>query len=357
MLGGAETVVLELSKELNSLGHENIIGILNNTKKPNSELADLAEQYDLQVRIFSCRGKMDFHTVKKIKQFIKENEIQIVHAHGYKARFYALLSGGNKPCITTCHLWDNYSLLQGFYIRLDKFWLNKFDRVVAVSDAIQNEILRAGVSANRVSVVENGIDTSRFNGHSRRETIREKVGLPAPKIVIGTVGRLVPQKGFDIFIQAAKKILQQTSNVIFVIVGDGPLMAVLKEQTAQLGLEKKVVFLGQRNDIPELLSALDIFVMSSLDEGTPMVLLEAMASQKPVVATKVGAIPVVVEDGKSGLLCEPDVLGLHEKITELLSDTKKAGRLARSARQRIVKAYSSRAMTEKYVQLYGQILN
>jgi len=357
-VGGAETMILELSKGLDFLRVDNHIGVLSYTKNPQIELPKAAQQNNLSVQVFNCRGRIDVRTMRDIKRFIRQHDIQIIQTHGYKANFYALLCSDAKKTIriATCHPWTEtgVSLKARFYTKLDKAWLNRFDKIVAISDAVKEEISQIGISNSKVTVIDNGIDVHRFNGPFTKESARKKFGLPANKFVVGTIGRMIEEKGHDIFLKAARSLVQRNSNLLFVIVGDGPLMNQLAKQRSQLGIEKHVLLLGRRTEIPELLKTFDLFVLSSLSEGLPMVILEAMAAQKPIIATRVGAIPRVIQDGDSGLLIEPNAADLQKAILELLGDRAKADRLAQLARERIIKHFSSKSMAEKYLQLYDQ---
>ncbi|MFQ5706811.1 MAG: glycosyltransferase [bacterium] len=355
---GAETVILELSKELDALGYDNTVGVLNNTRVPHTELARAAEANHLRAQVFHCRGQFDLSTVRRIRQYLQQEGVQILHTHGYKANFYAWLSGraSNTVRIATCHPWTetDYSRKARLYTRLDKFCLKHFDRIVAVSSTVEKETLESGVAPAKISVIDNGIDTSRFNGKHGKDAIRRKLRLPVNKVIIGTIGRLVPEKGHDLLLRAARGLVANDPNLLFVIVGDGPLGRNLERQRAALGLENQVLLLGQREDVPELLSAFDVFVLSSVSEGLPMVLLEAMAAHKAVIATRVGSIPEVLQEGKTGLLVEPDANDLQHKLAELLQDKSRIAELGKLARERILKDYSSRAMAEKYVRVYGE---
>jgi glycosyltransferase involved in cell wall biosynthesis len=194
------------------------------------------------------------------------------------------------------------------YARLDKSLLNRFDKVVAVSDTVKQEILNRNISSTRVLTIPNGIDVDRFNSRKRPDTLKREFGIDHNCRIIGTVGRLSEEKGHSHLLHAAEKVLRTCPDVVFLIVGDGPLREDLQDKALQLaqgGSVNPFLFTGVRNDMEEIYSLMDIFVLPSLTEGLPMVLLEAMAAQKPVVATKVGAVPGVIDDGHSGLLISP----------------------------------------------------
>jgi glycosyltransferase involved in cell wall biosynthesis len=318
---GADNMLIELSKELRHTGYTPIIGAFKNIHNPHVEVAEEAKQYNFSVTLFPCNGRLDFKTILS------------------KMKFYA---------------------------RLDKFFLNRFDRVIAVSDSVKQEILNHNISAGKVLTICNGIDTNRFNNPKKIENVRREFGIDKSYKIIGTVGRLSEEKGHIHLLNAATKVFQEYPKVVFLVVGDGPLRNDLEEKASALrqtqhveknGPESPFIFAGVRSDMPAIYSLMDIFVLPSLTEGLPMVLLEAMASQKPIVATNVGAIPKVIEHGHSGLLVQPgDTKGLAKAITDLLANPQKAYGLAKNARRKVKQQFSSERMAERYVEVYRDVL-
>jgi glycosyltransferase involved in cell wall biosynthesis len=294
-----------------------------------------------------------------LRTFLKKEQIDILHTHNYKSNFYGLLAsfGLDIHLATTCHTWFGDQLKMRFFFSLDKLLLNQFDRVFVVSEPIKEEVLQSHVRPKKVSVVWNGIDPDRFNNRSKESTnlenARTELGIQKNWKVIGTVGRLTDQKGHVYFLEAAKRIAKGHSNVCFLIVGDGPLKTSLMIQSKGL----PVIFAGVRNDMPTMYALMDVFVLPSLDEGLPMVLLEAMASKTPVIATPVGEIPTVIEDNHSGLLVPPgDVNALAEAMIDVLQNPPKAKAFANRALAVVRQNYSSRTMAKTYAELYKDVL-
>lgn len=151
--------------------------------------------------------------------------------------------------------------------------------------------------------------------------------------------------------------MEQYPKVVLLIVGDGPLRNELQERVEDLGIRDKVIFTGMRSDTPELYSLMEFFILSSITEGLPVALLEAMASKKPVIATEVGAVPKVIQDGHSGLLVEPkDVEGLSKAIIDLLENPDQAAYLALNGYEEVTNEFSSQKMAERYVEVYKEVL-
>jgi glycosyltransferase involved in cell wall biosynthesis len=303
-----------------------------------------------------------------IRNFLGQQKIKIIHTHGYKSNLYAIASSIRKdvPRISTCHNWLGEGMKMKSYAWLDKFFLNKFDRVIAVSDSVKKEILNYNISPEKVLIINNGIKIERFDEHKWKNNVRKEFGVEESSTVVGTVGRLSEEKGHINLLNAAEVVLRRYPKVVFLIVGDGPLREYLESRASQVAEKifvkdgcssKPFIFCGIRSDMPAIYSMMDIFALPSLDEGLPMSLLEAMASKKPVVATKVGAIPKVIEDGHSGVLIQPgDVNGLVNSIIDLLVNPKLAHELGRHARDKVEKEFSSKKMTEKYIDVYHDVL-
>ena len=357
---GAENVVIELAKQLLASNYEPIIGVFNNIHNNHTEIADVAKSYNLKVKLFTCNGQFDLKTIMTIRNFIKKNDILIIHSHGYKSNFYALMANlynKNLSSITTCHLWTQASFKNRIYESLDKKWLNRFDRIVTVSDELMDEVLTRRISESKVTTIYNGIDLDRFNDVFNINDIRKKLNIPSHFKVIGTIGRLNEQKGHVFIIESAPQILKAFPDTIFVIVGDGYLKQTLQEKVVDAKLEKNFIFTGIYKNIPEILAAMDIFILPSLAEGLPMALLEAMAAKKPIIASKVGSIPDVIIPNETGLLIEPrDVSSLEKSIIELLNDKNKAARLAENGYKTIINKFSSKIMAKKYLDIYETLL-
>ncbi len=268
--------------------------------------------------------------------------------------------------VTTCHNWLGQGSKMKFYARLDKFFLNRFDEVIAVSDSVKQEILRNNISPEKVSTIYNGIDIDRFNNQEKACSIRREFGINESCKVIGSVARLSKEKGHVCLLQSAEKILQKYPDVVFLIVGDGPLRQHLEIKSSEFAKrmhakgdssKAPLIFARVRSDMPTIYSLMDIFALPSLTEGLPIALLEAMASQRPVVATEVGAVPKVIKHGRSGLLVQPsDVQALAKSIIELLENPQKGQYLAKNAHEVVKKRFSSQGMAEKYKQVYRKVL-
>ena len=358
-LFGAENVVLQLAKESVPLGVKAFVGVFRNLHSPHTEIAEAAERMKIETKVFSCRGRLDLRTVKEIRQFIQVNNINILHSHGYKANIYGLLASlfTGVRRIATCHTWLGTSVRMRAYQLLDKIFLRSFHKLIAVSDTLKDEIVRSGIPDHKVTVCNNGVGIDDVGPMRPKCEIRKELGIQVRQQVVGTVGRLSREKGHLFLLRAARRVLSAEPNVRFLIVGDGPERESLRAACVALGLQDSVTFTGLRKDIPDLLSVMDVFVLPSFVEGTPMALLEAMAAKRPVVATKVGAVLTVLSDDHVGLLVEPgNVEQLSRSILALLRDREKAALLARNAYARVKSEFTARKMAERYASLYDGLL-
>jgi glycosyltransferase involved in cell wall biosynthesis len=348
---GAENVVLEIAKYA---GYRCIVGVFENSSNPHLELAEEAKKLNLSVATFTCNSKLDPKTILHLRNYLKHERIQILHTHNYKSNIYGLSAslGLKLPVVTTCHTWFGKTLKMKVYFWLDKFLLDRYDKVIAVSEPIREEVLSKGVSPEKVVTISNGIDLNKFSGDHRVDRLRKEFGIDKHDRVIGTVGRLTEQKGHVYLLKALKSVVRNYPKTKCLIVGDGPL----KPHLMQRSESSNIIFTGLRDDMPQIYSLLDIFVLPSIEEGLPMVLLEAMASKNPVVATNVGDIPKVLTEETGCLIAAGKEKQLADAILFLLANDEKAKQMGVNGRGRIEKFFSSQKMAEKYGDVYSTLL-
>jgi glycosyltransferase involved in cell wall biosynthesis len=234
------------------------------------------------------------------------------------------------------------------------------DRVIAVSEEVREySIAHTRIAPDKVCTIVNGVQVERFSSDNPQDgLLRQELGIPPHAPLIGIVGRLIPVKDHEVFLQAAASICQELPEARFLIVGDGPLRSTLAAVSAALGLSEAVVFCGLRNDIPSVMASLDLLVFSSRSEGLPVAMLEGMASARAIVATAVGGMPGVMIDGATGLLVPPaDPAALARACLQILRDPAAAARMGHAGRMRVQAHYSIAAMVQQTKQLYETLLN
>lgn len=230
------------------------------------------------------------------------------------------------------------------------------DRILCVSEGVCASYLRAGVPAAKLRTVRNGLRPC--PPRRERAGIRQRLGLPAAAPVLLTVGRLTEQKGHHDLIAAMPAVLASVPDAVVLCAGDGPLAGDLRALVRALGLEERAHLLGQRDDVPDLLTAADAFVLPSLFEGLPLAALEAMAAGLPVVGTRVCGTSEVVVDGVTGRLVAPrDSPALAGALVEVLSDPGRATRWGQCGRQRVVEEFSAARMAAETVAVYAEALD
>jgi glycosyltransferase involved in cell wall biosynthesis len=353
---GVENMLVSLAQQLDQQGCRTVVGVFRNSQNPHVEVAEQAERQGIAVEIISCNGRWDWNVVSQIRCLVKKHDVDVLHPHGYKADLYAwaAAAGNRVALVATSHNWPSKALSMRTYAVVDRLALRSFDRVVVVSDAVAQILLRSGVANEKVELIPNGVDLGRFRDVTPALRTELETGTEP---VIGFVGRLVAEKGGVTLLQAAQRVLTKRPKAKFVLVGEGPARQEWEALARELGIDQQVTFTGARNDMPEVYASFDAMVLPSEIEALPMCLLEAMAAGKPVIATRVGAIPRLIMNGTTGLLIEPgDVNALTKAILRLLEDRDFASRLGEKGRDRVAQHFSAQQMAKNYIGTYEQVL-
>jgi glycosyltransferase involved in cell wall biosynthesis len=227
------------------------------------------------------------------------------------------------------------------------------DGFIGVADAHGRHLVdNERFPLEKVFVIPNGVDTQRFHPDRPSSDLRKQLGLPTDARVAGIVAALRPEKNHELFLRAAAEVRKQISSAHFLIIGDGPRREPLEQLTGELGLTDCVHFLGTRSDIPELLSAIDVFVLTSHMEANPVSILEALAAGKPVIAPNVGSISESVRDGETGYLFEPgNLLQVSQQLLEIFSQPEQAEAMGMAGRELVKASWSLDRMVSGYEEL------
>lgn len=305
------------------------------------------------------RPLSDLKAIFWLSKLIMKHKFDIVHSHSSKAGVIGRLAGfiARKPKIVfTAHgfVFSDETMnrrKRNFYTLIERWMGYLSDKIIAVSEYDKRIALKHKVASERkIEVILNGVDLKPF------EKV-EKCNRTKPLVCVGTVTRLVYEKGISYFIEAASLVLKERRNVRFVIAGDGELRELLEKRVREKGLEKSVQFVGHQEDIAQILSSIDIFVISSIKEGLPLALLEAMASGRAIIATRVGGIPEVLEPDRGILVPSLNEEELAKAIINLIDNVQLRVELARNAREYALQNHSSQAVAEKVNEIYRQLLN
>ncbi len=243
-------------------------------------------------------------------------------------------------------------------------WLGRLsaatcDRFFCLTEEMARAVTRYRVAPGRkVRTIRNGIETARYAEAGDPSVVRRALGIPGDAPVIGTVGRLAEIKRYDLLIRSFARVRRECPDAHLILVGDGPSGPGLRELAAGLGVGGCVHFAGYQTNVNEYLHAMTCFALTSSSEGTPQAVLEASMARLPVVASRVGGLPEVIDDGHSGVLFEPgDEDALTRELVSVLRDRDRAGRLGEAARQRVEGRYGIGRMAREYHEHYVQLLS
>ncbi|HAJ27819.1 MAG TPA: hypothetical protein DCG53_11360 [Syntrophus sp. (in: bacteria)] len=303
----------------------------------------------------------------KLTRIIKDHRIDIVHGQGARAEFFARLAAGlsgRKKCVSTVAMpvegYDVGPWKRCLYAAFDRFSERFVDRFLVVSDVLLKSMIQVhGVAPGKVIKIYNGIETDLYrpeNQLNNRRRIREEFHISDADLLIGAIGRLVWQKGFEYFIQAIPDLVQALPKSRFVLIGDGVLRRDLENLAINLNIRDSILFTGQRTDIRDILSALDVVVIPSVLEGFPIVTLEAMAMGKPIVATAIDGITEQIMDGREGILIPPrNTANLTQAIINIVSNPMLSDDLGKTARERVTAEFSVQQMIKATIHVYENL--
>lgn len=344
--GGAETIVLEVCKSLAERSYYPIVGLLH-----DGWLNQQLLRHGIETIIIENKYPYDPVCFRRLIKTIYERNVSVIHSHEFMMNVYGALAARvtRRPIIATIHGKNYYweKRRRRTALRVMSYFAT---RTIAVSEDLKGFIVkRVGINANRISVIHNGIDISRYNLPKQEN----KLNITSP--IIGTVGNLYPVKGHIYLLKAAKKIINEFPAATFIFIGKKTeYINELIKESDRLGLEKNVKFLGFREDVPELLSIMDVFAAPSLSEGISLAILQAMAAAKPVVATGIGGTPEIITHGKTGILVpSKDSDMLANNILLLLKNKDLANKLAYSAKEKVRDKFSIDYMVNNYINAYG----
>ncbi len=305
----------------------------------------------------------------KFAQYLRRHRIHIVHTYGFYPNVFAVPAArlAGVPVIVAS-IRDTGDLWTPRQQWVQKFVCRLADHIVVNADAIKQRLVAAGHPQERITVISNGIQLSRFIGKENGSRFRNELGLPPHSPLVAVLSRLNHKKGIEYFLEAAAFVGRRFPEARFLIVGEGravvngqivgsPYTKELESYAARLGLGERIVFTGSRLDVPDVLSEIAVSVLPSLSEGLSNTLLESMAAGVPVVATNVGGNPEVVEHGVTGFLVPPrDPLTLAHSICLLLENRELALRFGQAGRQRVVQHFSLEKMVRATEYLYLELL-
>ena len=350
--GGAEMLLRDLLRKIDRNKFDPVVVCIVPVGKVGKEIR---ENGDTVISLDIKRKWNFFLMLKKFFGIVKKEKPDIIHAHLFHAIFLArLVKAFQKKIkvISTIHSENNGGKNRDILLRLTDRWS---DATNTISKRV-TEIMKAKkvTPPDRIRTIHNGIDPNKFYPDPEKgREIREKLKIPKEASVLISVGRLVEVKGFVYLLEAVKRIKEEHPEVFLIILGEGEKRGELEQKIESDNLKESVFLPGNKDNVRDYLNAADIFVSSSLWEGLPTVILEAMACGLPVVATNVGGTAEIVEDGRQGFLIDPQSPEqITEKVIYLLSNDKKKDKFRKEARAKIKNNFTLEEMVKNYEELY-----
>jgi len=348
--GGLEKLLLELVKRFDADTFISSICCLTEKGELSKELTGIG------IRSFYLNKKegLDIFLPFKLAKLFKTERIDIVHTHDGTPNLYASIGAkiaGIKVNINTEHG-------KIYFDTTRKRFINKFlsllnDRMVCVSNKVKEDLNEMGVSNSRLIVINNGLDLGKFSFRIEIGKKRDDLGVGKDDFVIISVGRLSREKNHTMLLEAAKYFIPEIPEAKIVIIGDGPYRGELEEYAKKIRISDKVLFLGTRQDVPEVLKASDCFVLCSNFESFGLVILEAMMAEIPVIATDAGGVGEIVKNKATGVLIRKnDVMALAKSIIEIRRNYADYKSIALRAKENVIKNYDIKKTVHDYESLY-----
>jgi glycosyltransferase involved in cell wall biosynthesis len=355
--GGAETVLLNIVRRLDRSRFEPTV-VVTGTGWLHEQL--IAAGIDTRIEASTKANDWDF--LSRIVALIRAKQVDIVHSHLDGMNFYAALAGlrSRRPVIATYHgaigdwnrrNWKN-RLKYGVIRRTAS-------RIVTVSDYLRANLTTVwGFPQAKMERIYNGVDFAAFENAAVKQPLRQELNLPDDALLVGMIGNIRQSKGYPYLVEAARSIVRRFQNAYFIIVGHGKgsLLEDLEKQIGDAGLNHRVILTGFRDDVPQIVKQLDLFVLSSTTEGLSIATIEAMGAGKPVVVTASGGPEEIVIDGATGYIVPPaDAGALARRVGDLLASPEERARLGAAAAEAVRSRFSIEENVTAYQRLYQEI--
>jgi glycosyltransferase involved in cell wall biosynthesis len=358
--GGPDKTILNSPRFLRAAGYRMLCAYLHPPDDPGfATLRQRAHDLEAPLQSIPDRGPFDARVLRHLARICRENRVTIWHGHDYKSNVLGLLLQPFWPMrlVTTVHGWGVRGGRRGFYYQIDRLSLRFYEKVLCVSEDLRRECLVAGVAEENCLLLENGIDTNDYARRSNARDAKHQLGIPADRVAIGAVGRLSAEKGFDNLLRAVGLLVREGLDVHLVIVGEGEERPRLEALVDELGLQNRVLLTGYYSDPRTAYATFDVYALSSLREGLPNALLEAMAMGIAVVATRIAGVPDLIKHEHNGLLIPPTELGaLADALRRLVLQPQLRSRLAGAGRRTVVESCSFAHRMDKLAQIYDSML-
>jgi sugar transferase (PEP-CTERM/EpsH1 system associated) len=353
--GGLERIVVDLVAAARRAGHQPLVICL---ERPGT-LAARASQLGARVLSLGKQPGLAPGLVPRLRSIFRRPRPDVVHSHQVAALCYAGPAARLAGVPTVVHTEHG----KHYASRARTRWLGRAsgiwaERFFCVSQEIAADVRNLRVAArDKIHFLPNGIDPRPFTSPLDRDARRAQLGVGRHEWLVGTVGRLAEIKCHDVLLRAFARLVETIAAARLLLVGDGPRRAELQSLAARLGIADRVRFAGYQPDPENYLRLMDVFALTSRSEGMPLAVLEAWAAGVPVVATRVGGLPGMIDEGRTGLLVPPqDDAAMAAALTRVIEDAALRDRLCRAGREEFDRAYHLDAMAERYERHYRELL-
>jgi glycosyltransferase involved in cell wall biosynthesis len=356
-VGGAEMLAAHLARRFRD-SYRFVFICLDSLGRLGEQL----REEGFPVHVVGRRPGLDWRCPLRLRSLLQQERVDLIHAHQYTPFLYSLLSRlhSRRPPVLFLehgrHYPDTRRLKR---VIANRLLLRRGDRVVAVGQSVRQALIdNEGIPPHRVDVIYNGINLSAFDpAQYDRCAVRNELGIAPGEFFIMQVARLDYLKDHATAVRTMKRVTERRPEARLLLIGEGPLRGTIEELVAQLNLGQAVRLLGLRCDVRRLLPAADLFLLTSISEGIPLTVIEAMAAGLPVVSTRVGGVPEVVDDERTGLLAPAGADdALAEKVCQLLDNAPERQRMSQRGRLRGAAHFSDQSMDSRYRELYNEML-
>lgn len=357
--GGPEKTILNSPRFLEQHGVDSATLFMRPPNDPGfASLESKAAVAGAEIIGVDDRGPFDRNVVRECIRVCKERNVDIWHGHDYKSNALGLLVKRHHPMhlVTTAHGWVRFTAKTPIYYGIDRFCMKRHDRVICVSKDLHQRCEKLGIKDENLTLIDNAIVVDDYDPSPATSEERRRFGFDDQHVILGAVGRLSEEKGFDHLINAVYRLIRSGHQIGLLIAGEGHLKEALQKQIDELQMQNNVQLVGFLKDPRELYRAIDMYVLSSLREGLPNVVLEAMASGRAVVTTDVNGIPRLVTSGENGIVVKSDSVDeLFTGIRGVLESDEQRAMLSAAGRKTVEDKFSFGKRMEKVVDVYRSL--
>jgi glycosyltransferase involved in cell wall biosynthesis len=339
-----------LAKELKRHGYSFYFVV-----QPGSPLHQKASDEGLPVLPLKMASEADVLSVVRLSLAMKRKRCRLAHFHdAHSVAVGSAAASLAKVPIRVISRRVDFPLKKNLLSK--RKYTQNVDAIIAISEGVKKVLVRGGINAKIIRVIPDGIDFAPYEDKTSKDYLRQELSFAPDDFLVGIVAQLTDEKGHKYLIQATKHLKEHTPNIKIIVVGEGPMQLELDKQVKEIQGEDMVFFLGFREDIPQILNALDVFVLSSDHEGLGSIIMDAMACRLPIVASRVGGIPEVVDHMKTGLLIPPKgPKSLANAILKIYQDRELGRRLGQRGYEQVHQKFSAESMAWQAIDLYEEL--